>query len=164
MKNLLKQYKYKIMKYTCIFLAIIYFTYILESCIWKGMEEYQAKQQEEKNTCEEMIESERIPIYSMNLSSVSEGYVKGAFTFIRGSYKEESFYTFYRVMDDGGKVLIKIPTENAAIYNDENESPYILENTTCSWDIIGREKKDYKIHIPENALQQEYDGSLSNLK
>lgn len=92
--------------------------------------------------------------------------------------KQENTYKYY-IKQDEGFILKEVKTSDSIIYEDEEKSPYILEETkknVCEggnkffplreWSAYcystGKTTKRYEFHIPKNSIVQNYNLNVSN--
>lgn len=100
----------------------------------------------------------RIEIKSLSLQSSTQG----AFFLGTGSVNNESYYFFYKELNDGGYELSKVRTCSAVIYED-SEDPYIesiagIEYKGETYHDIRQHRcmKLHDIHVPEGTIVEKY--------
>lgn len=112
------------------------------------IKEGQAKMQE--------IHTETILLASLDYTTNIEGEFRSSFTMGRGRIDTVDYYVAYEVLQDGGKRLVKIPSDNTIIYNN-------LDNSAQAYaeiDKNGYGIQAYRLYVPKNTITQEYDLSL----
>lgn len=105
--------------------------------------------------------------YKVELASLEvQGNLQGNFisasggSFILGSgeIKNKQYYIAYKVLEDGGKQVFKMPIEKTVIYDtlDSGSGAYAEIDETKISGI-----KSIKIYVPKGTITQKYDLSLN---
>ena len=88
-------------------------------------------------------------------------------TFFVGRYHSDSsmFYSYIIETNDGGKTVGSIHANDAILYDNEKEQPYIVEIKKRSSNPVMRfffftDKTKYEIHIPPKSIRYDYNVDL----
>lgn len=140
------------------FIFVVLFTILIKT----GIDDTKTfKEEMERIELEEQrIETRVVQLYSINLNNQTEGEMKGKFILGSGSVKEKTeekyYYVAYQILDNGGKILFKMPADVTIIFD-------ILESDASAYAEVDENAlgiQEVRLFIPENTIQQEYDFSL----
>lgn len=103
---------------------------------------------------------ERVSLASLNYTSEIKGEINGGFFLgtgcVNGVIEEEQYYVAYKVLEDGGKKLWKIPANITTIYDTlQTNCEAYAEVTSNYFGIIS-----INLYVPEGTILQDYDLSL----
>lgn len=102
-----------------------------------------------------------IQLASVNYTSEISGDTSGGFYLgfgsIKGSVSEKQYYVAYKVLEDGGKKLFKMPAEITVIYDtlDSDSQAYAEIDMNIHEDMLG-----IKLFVHKDTIVQDYDLSL----
>ena len=95
--------------------------------------------------------------YVTEIEGEIHGFGLGLIGHVNGSISESSCYVAYRVHENGGKSLYKIPTNIAILYDtlDKNQDAY------AEVDVDGYgTTKQIRLYVPQGTVPQNYDVSI----
>lgn len=99
---------------------------------------------------------------SIDCSSQLEGSIKGSFYMgygnVKGELGETQYYVTYRILEDGGKKLYKLPADVTIIYDTlEVGSQAYAEVDSNYYGVVSA-----KVYVPVGTIVQDYDLSLED--
>lgn len=108
--------------------------------------------------CDKNRKKYKLLSIKLEKENVSSGSLSGNIFAVSGGFslKNEPYFYFYRVSDDGGAKLEKVASDGCIIYQDEEVSPYVEIKKFCSCNKIPWAK----LHIPQNSISNLIDLNL----
>lgn len=146
----------KIVCGVCFCIVVVFLCLCFTDAGKEALHRHVQAKEEQKNT----ITTETVRLFSLVLNSETQGENKGFFWlgtgYVKGDFETEHFYVAYEVLEDGGKRLIKFPSDTTVIYDTlgDGEEAY----AKIDKDYYGRQK--IRLYVPKGTMYQEFDLSL----
>lgn len=104
----------------------------------------------------EVVETSKYLIVSVKYNEQVEGEYR-SFILGKGEVSEISYYVVYQVLEDGGKKLVKLETDDTIIYDNLNDSdePYVEYDKNKYDEILA-----IRLYVPKGTITQDYDLSV----
>lgn len=103
--------------------------------------------------------------YDFDVMAAKDGSaVQGRFGIFGGFIDEKPYYFFYREFNDGRIKQGRIPANDTAIYQDQENDAFITVHKTRAginfWGFSEDEEPTYEIHVPDGSVIQDVEFDL----
>lgn len=149
-----------IMEIVCFFMKMMVPIIAVIILIAFGVSAFKFLQEESRKDKElsEQVTTSKYDVVSIDFQSQTEGKYRH-FIIGTGQIKSKEYYVIYKVLPDGGKILVKLESDSTVIYDtlEENETAYVENDINGHGYTVAT-----RLYVPKNTIKQEYDLSLGD--